>query len=207
MTPIISGSDFRIVLAPAISVEKNVTVKNSTVSENVLVCGWSLEFNVVTDVDCFVNKKQVFLDDILNPKSSHEVGEKCGKTRGREEEGEARDVVTKLRASFLSSSLFVQVLITENWGVINGFYTDISSSYFQSVFTATIFNIFICVYLMRSKAAALLTKVDIGLVSVTNFNGFRILFLLFCADSASPDFISRESESPVYLLLECTSKR
>ena len=61
VTPIISGSDFRIVLAPAISVEKNVTVKNSTVSENVLVCGWSLEFNVVTDVDCFLNKKQVFL--------------------------------------------------------------------------------------------------------------------------------------------------
>lgn len=65
MTPIISGSDFRIVLAPAISVEKNVTMKKSTVSENVLVCGWSLEFNVVTDVDCFLNKKQVFLDDIF----------------------------------------------------------------------------------------------------------------------------------------------
>ena len=63
MTPIISGSDFRIVLAPAISVEKNVTVKSSTVSENILVCGWSLEFNVVTDIDCFLNKKQVFLDD------------------------------------------------------------------------------------------------------------------------------------------------
>ena len=63
MTPIISGSDFRIVLAPAISVEKNVTVKSSTVSENILVCGWSLEFNVVTDIDYFLNKKQVFLDD------------------------------------------------------------------------------------------------------------------------------------------------
>lgn len=59
VTPIISGSDFRIVLAPAISVEKNATVKNTTVSEDVLVCGWSLEFNVVTDVDCFLNKKQV----------------------------------------------------------------------------------------------------------------------------------------------------
>ena len=65
VTPIISGSDFRIVLAPAISVEKNVTVKNSTVSENVLVCGWSLEFNVVTDVDFFLNKKQVFLVDLF----------------------------------------------------------------------------------------------------------------------------------------------
>lgn len=65
VTPIISGSDFRIVLAPAISVEKNVTVKSSTASENIQVCGWSLEFNVVTDVDCFLNKKQVFLDHIF----------------------------------------------------------------------------------------------------------------------------------------------
>lgn len=59
VTPIISGTDFRIVLAPAISVEKHVTAKNSTVAENIQVCGWSLEFNVVTDVDCFLNKKQV----------------------------------------------------------------------------------------------------------------------------------------------------
>ena len=59
ITPIISGSDFRIVLAPAISVEKHVTVKSSTVTETVPACGWSLEFNVVTDVDCFLNKKQV----------------------------------------------------------------------------------------------------------------------------------------------------
>lgn len=66
VTPIISGSDFRIVLAPAISVEKNVTVKSSTVSENIQVCGWSLEFNVVTDVDCFLNKKQVLLSKYKN---------------------------------------------------------------------------------------------------------------------------------------------
>lgn len=59
VTPIISGSDFRIVLAPAISLEKHVTVKSSTTTEYVPTCGWSLEFNVVTDVDCFLNKKQV----------------------------------------------------------------------------------------------------------------------------------------------------
>lgn len=59
VTPIISGSDFRIVLAPAISLEKHVTVKSSTMTEYVPTCGWSLEFNVVTDVDCFLSKKQV----------------------------------------------------------------------------------------------------------------------------------------------------
>lgn len=63
VTPIISGSDFRIVLAPAISVEKQVTVKSATVAEHIRVCGWSLEFNVVTDVDCFLNKKQVLCID------------------------------------------------------------------------------------------------------------------------------------------------
>ena len=64
VTPIISGSDFRIVLAPAISVEKHVTVNSATVAEHIRVCGWSLEFNVVTDVDCFLNKKQVQRADV-----------------------------------------------------------------------------------------------------------------------------------------------
>ena len=60
VTQIVSGSDFRVVLAPAISVEKYVAVDRSTVSERIQVCGWSLEFNVVTDVDCFLNKEQVY---------------------------------------------------------------------------------------------------------------------------------------------------
>lgn len=57
MILVIFGLDFRIVFVFVILVEKNVIVKNLIVFENVLVCGWFLEFNVVMDVDCFLNKK------------------------------------------------------------------------------------------------------------------------------------------------------
>ena len=175
MTPIISGSDFRIVLAPAISVEKNVTVKSSTVSENILVCGWSLEFNVVTDVDCFLNKKQVFLDVIFK-----RLMKLVRCVVGRQDVRKRMKQGMQLRASFSSSSFFVQVFITEgtgcsdayhrgNRGLINGFYADISSSYFQNMCASIIFNVFTCVCVMRSKAVALVAKVDLVLVSVSNF--------------------------------------
>lgn len=37
-----------------------MAVDRLTVSERIQVCGWSLEFNFVTDVDCFLNKAQVY---------------------------------------------------------------------------------------------------------------------------------------------------
>ncbi|XP_068695500.1 intermembrane lipid transfer protein VPS13B-like isoform X2 [Montipora foliosa] len=66
VTPIISGSDFRVVLAPAISVIRQSTVNGAALAESVPVCGWSLEFNVVTDVDCFLNKNQIQLLQTLS---------------------------------------------------------------------------------------------------------------------------------------------
>ena len=68
VTPVISGTDFRVVLAPAISVGRQCTLNGGTLSaESVLVCGWSLEFNVVTDVDCFLNKNQVCIIRLTFP--------------------------------------------------------------------------------------------------------------------------------------------
>lgn len=60
VTPITQGSDFRLVLAPSVSFEKSSTIGGTFLSQNVPVCGWSLEFNVVSDVDVFLSKTQVW---------------------------------------------------------------------------------------------------------------------------------------------------
>ncbi|KAK3753814.1 hypothetical protein QZH41_018464 [Actinostola sp. cb2023] len=60
---LLSESDFKVVLAPAVVME--MTLANSKHTKSLSVCGWSVELNVVTDVDCYLNKSQMLLLQIL----------------------------------------------------------------------------------------------------------------------------------------------
>jgi hypothetical protein len=62
ISPLLTGSDFKIVLAPAVTMERTVVdVKDASnpLKDSITVCGWSVEFNFVTNVDIFVSKSQV----------------------------------------------------------------------------------------------------------------------------------------------------